>query len=158
MSNFSFWGLCVTCSSSFSVSVYIGCHLQCEWVIEGHVFIHTSCNSSKHGEHEVWCHPMGRVHVPYFVGSSEKEVNLEIVKEEVCTGWSQGDKSSALWEFVCAGDRVKSVLCMGGSRCITLLILNFGTGGRYVVRFIYQLLYAKVNTSQCPLNRSVHGL
>jgi hypothetical protein len=38
---------------------------------------------------------------------------------------------------------------------MTPLILNFGTGGRYVVSFMHQLLYARVNTPQCPLNRSL---
>jgi hypothetical protein len=47
---------------------------------------------------------------------------------------------------------------MGGSRYITPLILNFGIGGRYVVSFMHQLLYAQVNTQQCPLNRSLLGL
>jgi hypothetical protein len=66
--------------------VFCGCHLQGELVSGGYFFVNTSCNGSKHGEHEVWCHLVGRVCVPYFVGSSEKEVYVEIVKEEVSTG------------------------------------------------------------------------
>jgi hypothetical protein len=46
-----------------------------------YININISCSGSKHGEPEVWCHSVGRVRVPYFVGSSEKEVNLEIVNE-----------------------------------------------------------------------------